>query len=554
MSGSKLETGKITDILKWLLTSTTEDSGTYEVFTLTYRDHDISAEELLKKIERRFRKTKDKEKLQTVANCIVKMLIAWANTSFSRDFVIKQKVPITESNDDLLKRHEERSNSLPMVLAQGSFATNSPRFNIQTTTSSPFFTSMPSLPVQSSTTSNSNTSGGVPTSDSGASDLDDGGSSSSSSSSAKKKNRRKKRKDGESTSESDYQGRSPFFVDPVASPDEEQDDPSEDNSANEDIRFASIVTADMYEALLSFLEQMANRDCAMQANRVKLALLRVRPKVLALAAERERPKKRHRSSKRKDIKIQDLEIHAIAEQLTAFESRLFCTIKAQEFLGLGWQKDDKMTRSPHIVKMYGRFNEVSFWVASHICSCEDIKDRSAVLSSFISLAVELRAMNNYNALMEVLGGLNNVAVQRMKKTWAVVMEKQEQTWNELNDLMDSVNNYRSYREALSQSTLPAVPFLGVYLRDLTFIEENPDFIKKKINFDKMRMIGGILTEVRQFQQKRFVESQKSVDSKSFIQQVTAVPEESDDILYASSLRVEPKDEAPVPPPLPTPRA
>lgn len=29
------------------------DSGTYEVFTLTYRDHDISAEELLKKIERR---------------------------------------------------------------------------------------------------------------------------------------------------------------------------------------------------------------------------------------------------------------------------------------------------------------------------------------------------------------------------------------------------------------------------------------------------------------------------------------------------------------------
>jgi hypothetical protein len=69
-------------------------------------------------------------------------------------------------------------------------------------------------------------------------------------------------------------------------------------------------------------------------------------------------------------------------------------------------------------------------------------------------------LKNYNAVMEILGGLNNIAVQRMKKTWNLVLDKCGPVWQELNTLMDNASNYKLYREHLAQTSPPCVPFLG----------------------------------------------------------------------------------------------
>jgi len=66
-------------------------------------------------------------------------------------------------------------------------------------------------------------------------------------------------------------------------------------------------------------------------------------------------------------------------------------------------------------------------------------------------------------------------------------------------MMDSKLNYKKYRDALVQEAehkLPVVPYLGVYLRDLTFIDEgNPDYIDDLINFGKLLMIGEVMLDV-----------------------------------------------------------
>lgn len=49
---------------------------------------------------------------------------------------------------------------------------------------------------------------------------------------------------------------------------------------------------------------------------------------------------------------------------------------------------------------------------------------------------------------------------------------------------------------------PCVPYLGVYLSDLTFIEDgNPDILKdtKLVNFEKRAMISKVITEIQAFQ-------------------------------------------------------
>lgn len=51
--------------------------------------------------------------------------------------------------------------------------------------------------------------------------------------------------------------------------------------------------------------------------------------------------------------------------------------------------------------------------------CNDLKKRVAMIKQFVQLAEACRNLRNFNALMAVLGGLNNAAVRRLKLTWAV---------------------------------------------------------------------------------------------------------------------------------------
>jgi hypothetical protein len=86
-------------------------------------------------------------------------------------------------------------------------------------------------------------------------------------------------------------------------------------------------------------------------------------------------------------------------------------------------------------------------------------------------------------MLAIISGLNNSAVYRLQYTRAELPEKtlrvytmlpiihlHSKTATELNSLMGSENAYKLYREALHSANpqiAPVVPYLGVYLTDLT---------------------------------------------------------------------------------------
>jgi RasGEF domain len=55
----------------------------------------------------------------------------------------------------------------------------------------------------------------------------------------------------------------------------------------------------------------------------------------------------------------------------------------------------------------------------------------------------------------------------------------------------SDGRFRVMREALHRCDPPCIPYLGMYLTDLSFIEEGtPDFTPERLlNFSKMRMVS-----------------------------------------------------------------
>ena len=62
--------------------------------------------------------------------------------------------------------------------------------------------------------------------------------------------------------------------------------------------------------------------------------------------------------------------------------------------------------------------QVSNWVASQVVQSKE-GHAAQRISHFIAIAKRLFEINNYNTLMEILSGLNNANISRLRATWAV---------------------------------------------------------------------------------------------------------------------------------------
>ena len=58
---------------------------------------------------------------------------------------------------------------------------------------------------------------------------------------------------------------------------------------------------------------------------------------------------------------------------------------------------------------------------------------------------ELRSLNNFNGMMEVLSGLNSAAVRRMKKTFGGIGSDYRKKLKSIEDLLSHQFSYRAYR-------------------------------------------------------------------------------------------------------------
>jgi len=68
--------------------------------------------------------------------------------------------------------------------------------------------------------------------------------------------------------------------------------------------------------------------------------------------------------------------------------------------------------------------------------------------------------------------------------------------------MSIAGNFRRLRDILLSTSPPCVPYIGVYLQDMVFIEEGNQTWNDEglLNFDKMSIFAKILQQLRTFQQ------------------------------------------------------
>lgn len=62
--------------------------------------------------------------------------------------------------------------------------------------------------------------------------------------------------------------------------------------------------------------------------------------------------------------------------------------------------------------------------------------------------------------MEIISGLNNPSVHRLKKLWSSISPKVLQVFDQLDTLMNASHNFKNYRAELKKRKLPILPYVG----------------------------------------------------------------------------------------------
>eukprot|EP01114_Cavostelium_apophysatum_P013255 TRINITY_DN3165_c0_g1_i1.p1 TRINITY_DN3165_c0_g1~~TRINITY_DN3165_c0_g1_i1.p1 ORF type:complete len:806 (+),score=184.24 TRINITY_DN3165_c0_g1_i1:117-2534(+) len=217
--------------------------------------------------------------------------------------------------------------------------------------------------------------------------------------------------------------------------------------------------------------------------------------------------------------IQTVKPDLIADTLTEIEAQLFKEISVNEMLLQNWIKNKN--ESPNVLRMINRFNNLSLWVASTIIWQFETSSMVAATSNFISIAQRLRDRNNFSSLFAVLAGLQLAPIYRLNLIEK--MSKQQQgAYENLLTLMNSKNSFKNYRTALQSAPPPKIPYLGVHLTDLVFIDEgNPDMVEDQktkqslINFRKREQMFGVISTIKKFQSEhKSEESARSKEAKN----------------------------------------
>eukprot|EP00004_Rigifila_ramosa_P000430 TRINITY_DN1045_c0_g1_i6.p1 TRINITY_DN1045_c0_g1~~TRINITY_DN1045_c0_g1_i6.p1 ORF type:complete len:1041 (+),score=256.98 TRINITY_DN1045_c0_g1_i6:81-3125(+) len=240
----------------------------------------------------------------------------------------------------------------------------------------------------------------------------------------------------------------------------------------------------------------------------------------------------------------DASPRVMAEQLTLIDSEVFRSIHAKEFIGQAWAKKNKYERAPRIMAMIERFNAVSTWVSTSVITAAH-KKRTNVLAQWIETAEQCLSLNNYNGVMQILAGLGASAVYRLRMTWEELPPKTQKSFEDMRELMSQKGNFSALRDRLRQSDTPCVPYLGVYLTDLTFCDDgNPDYLEENgvslVNVTKMRLISQTLRDIKQYQHTPY----SLHPDQQIVAFWLAVQPMSDDDLYAASLRIQPRGAQP----------
>ncbi|KAL0076587.1 ras guanine nucleotide exchange factor domain-containing protein [Phycomyces blakesleeanus] len=246
------------------------------------------------------------------------------------------------------------------------------------------------------------------------------------------------------------------------------------------------------------------------------------------------------------VHVNDFDPLELARQLTLMENSLFCKIRHNEMIGQEFKKKGAVSTAANVKAMIQKSTQVTSWISDSILRDSDPKKRSHIIKFWIKVGDFCLQLSNYNTLMAIRSALSSTSISRLKKTWEYVSGKYKTMYEQIYRATDSQRNFAEYRQRLTASIAPCLPFLGVYLTDMTFIDDGNSNHRTSpngtqlINFDKYIKTTRVLSAIDQFQIPYRLALVEEI--QLYLKHSLENVEIDDQAFYSRSLQIEPREE------------
>ncbi|CAB3994679.1 rap guanine nucleotide exchange factor 4 isoform X4 [Paramuricea clavata] len=193
--------------------------------------------------------------------------------------------------------------------------------------------------------------------------------------------------------------------------------------------------------------------------------------------------------------LTELSAKELAYHLTIYENQLFRSVSVYEFLYhvFGVRNfPGKVTTNLDL--FLNRLDEIQFWVATELALASHISKRVQLMKKFIKIAAHCKDFKNWNTFFAIILGLNNSAVSRMNHTWERLPTKFRKMFDDFSGILNPSRNHRVYRLSMGSLDPPIIPFLPLFIKDMTFAHEGSETLTNDqlVNFTKMRLVASTL--------------------------------------------------------------
>ena len=124
--------------------------------------------------------------------------------------------------------------------------------------------------------------------------------------------------------------------------------------------------------------------------------------------------------------------------------------------------------------------------------------------------------------MAILAALASSTISRLRKTWDGLPSKYTGLLDKLRKSTEHTRNYAEYRTQLREATPPALPFLGLFLTDITFCYEGNAAYRSSPADPNLRLINFDRYSVRWFEVAPSHRSQCCVENDSHRERYAAL--------------------------------
>ena len=175
----------------------------------------------------------------------------------------------------------------------------------------------------------------------------------------------------------------------------------------------------------------------------------------------------------------DFSDEEIARNLTLISYKMLSCININELWNNSFNKEDKYSTSPNVMKLIDRFDKLMLFIIEDICSYETAKSRAKAITKWVNIAKKCKDLHNYNDLLIINQCFTHYLLKKSVSAWKKLSKPTLALIDELNKFCTNQQCYMNIRrEIVGCKHIAYIPYLGILLKEIVDIENKYKYMEK----------------------------------------------------------------------------